>query len=107
MNTVNPFYDIRSKVQTPDNYAVNQPLPRSFDASSADCCPSECSACSSQGQSNQLQSIRFYLSLSVLRTYSDFDPQSRNYLLDDRNDLAESHHQWHLGMDCHSSERHH
>src|SRR3989475_10749968 len=101
MTAVGPFCGIRSKVETPDNYGVNQRLARSFDASSADCCPSECSACSSQGQSNQVQSIPFYLSLYVLRTYSDFDPQRRNCLPNDRNDLAESHHQWDLGMDCH------
>src|SRR5439155_26286621 len=101
MNTVNPFYEIKCKVQTPDSYAVDQALPRSFDASSADRCPSECSACPSQGQSNQLQSIRFCLTPSVLCTYSEFDPQRRNCLPNDRNDLSRSHHQWDLGMDCH------
>src|SRR5205807_3924014 len=74
-------------------------LTRSFDASSADRCPSECSACPSQGQSNQLQSIRFYLSLSVLRTYSHFDPQRRNCPPNDRNDLAEPQHQRDLRLD--------
>src|SRR5260370_40080049 len=98
MNTVNPFYEIRSKTQTSSSLASEQIALWSLDAPSADRCPCECCACSSQGYSNQLQSIRFYLVSPVLWTRYGLGSERWHCLSYDRDNPTESQPQRDPGL---------